>query len=80
MADALASGASACKSVRVRVPLSAYLRKWLQDSGCFEESNESNDLHRRYELDHVCTPPIFKEKMGYHLTDLFIPIVTKLPP
>lgn len=26
MADALASGASACKGVRVRVPLSAYIK------------------------------------------------------
>lgn len=53
------------------------MRKWIQDSGCFEESNEINELNKRYELGHVCTPPIFKEKMGYHLMDLFIPIVTK---
>lgn len=53
------------------------MRKWIRDSGCFEESDESNDSHKRYELGHVCTPKIFKEKMGYHLMDLFIPIIVK---
>lgn len=55
----------------------AAMRKWIEDSGCFEESNENNDVHKRYELGHVCTPKVFKEKMGYHLMDLFIPIVVK---
>jgi len=51
------------------------MRKWIRDSGCFEEANAANDVCKRYELGHVCTPKIFKEKMGYHLMDLFIPIV-----
>jgi DNA-binding transcriptional MerR regulator len=53
------------------------MRKWIEDSVFFEESNEQNDLSIRYELGHVCTPKIFKEKMGYHLMDIFIPIVVK---
>ncbi len=55
----------------------ASIKKWIKDSGCFEESNKNNDSYTRYTLTHVCTPKIFKEKMGYHLTDFFIPIVVK---
>ncbi|MCL2487819.1 MAG: GyrI-like domain-containing protein [Oscillospiraceae bacterium] len=47
------------------------ISQWIKDSGCFEETNE------RHKMAHVCTPKIFKEKMGYHLTDLFVPIVVK---
>ncbi len=53
------------------------IKKWIKDSNCFEESNENNDSCKRYTLTHVCTPKIFKEKMGYHLTDFFVPIVVK---
>lgn len=53
------------------------MRKWIESSECFEESTESNDICKRYELGHVCTPKVFKEKMGYHLMDIFIPIVVK---
>jgi Predicted transcriptional regulators len=55
----------------------AAMRKWIEDSGCFEESTPENDQCKRNELGHVCTPKIFKEKMGYHFMDLFIPIVIK---
>lgn len=55
----------------------AAMRKWIKDSGCFEESSLENDSYPRSELGHVCTPNIFKEKMGYHIMDLFIPIVVK---
>lgn len=51
--------------------------QWIKDSGCFEESTDENDSCERYTLAHVCTPKIFKEKMGYHLTDFFIPLVVK---
>lgn len=51
------------------------MRRWIRESGCFEESAPSNDTCTRYELGHVCTPEIFKQRMGYHLMDLFIPIV-----
>ena len=47
------------------------MRKWIADSGCFKESDN------RYEMSHVCTPKIFKDKTGYHLMDLFIPIEAK---
>lgn len=30
-----------------------------------------------YAMNHVITPKVFKEKMGYHLSDNFIPIVVK---
>lgn len=45
--------------------------QWINDSGCFEVSKE------RHEMAHVCTPKVFKEKMGYHLTDFFVPIDVK---
>lgn len=54
-----------------------YIRKWVKSSGCFELSNTNNDSYERYEMVHICTPKIFKEKMGYHLNDVFIPIVVK---
>ena len=47
------------------------ISQWVKDSGCFEETSE------RHGMAHVCTPEIFKEKTGYHLTDFFVPIITK---
>ena len=47
------------------------ISQWVKDSGCFEETSE------RHGMAHVCTPKIFKEKMGYHLTDFFVPIIAK---
>ncbi|EPR11489.1 transcriptional regulator [Ruminiclostridium papyrosolvens] len=52
------------------------IRKWVIESGCFELSTEENDTTIRYAMAHVLTPKIFKEKMGYHLSDNFVPIVT----
>lgn len=54
-----------------------FIRKWITDSNCFELSTNENDPVERYEMCHVSTPKIFKEKMGYHLSDIFIPIVIK---
>ncbi|HEX3021216.1 MAG TPA: transcriptional regulator [Lachnospiraceae bacterium] len=51
------------------------IRKWVVESGCFELSTEANDTNLRYTMSHVLTPKIFKEKMGYHLSDHFVPIV-----
>jgi hypothetical protein len=51
------------------------IRKWVMESGCFELSTEENDTTIRYTMNHVLTPSIFKEKMGYHLSDNFVPIV-----
>lgn len=53
------------------------IRKWISDSDCFELSTQQNDHVERYEMYHVITPKIFKEKMGYHLSDIFVPIVLK---
>lgn len=53
------------------------IRKWVLESGCFELSEEKNDIAIRYTMNHVITPKIFKEKMGYHLSDNFVPIVVK---
>jgi hypothetical protein len=53
------------------------IRKWVTDSECFELSTNENDSVERYEMTHVITPKIFKEKMGYHLSDIFVPIVIK---
>jgi DNA gyrase inhibitor GyrI len=51
--------------------------KWVVESDCFELSTEENDINIRYPMNHVITPKIFKEKMGYHLSDNFVPIVVK---
>lgn len=53
------------------------IKKWIEETGCFEISTEHNDLHERYDMVHVITPKIFREKMGYHLSDMWIPIVAK---
>ena len=53
------------------------IRIWVLESGCFDLSTEENDANIRYTMNHVITPKIFKEKMGYHLTDNFVPIVVK---
>lgn len=53
------------------------IRKWVIESGCFELSTDDNDISIRYTMNHVITPKIFKEKMGYHLSDNFVPIVVK---
>lgn len=51
------------------------IRKWVIESGCFELSTTDDDITTRYTMSHVITPKIFKTKMGYHLTDNFVPIV-----
>lgn len=51
------------------------IRKWVSESGCFELSTEENETTIRYTMNHVITPQVFKEKMGYHLSDNFVPIV-----
>ncbi|BCJ97143.1 GyrI-like domain-containing protein [Anaerocolumna chitinilytica] len=51
------------------------IRKWVIESGCFELSTTNNDITTRYTMSHVITPKIFNTKMGYHLTDNFVPIV-----
>ena len=53
------------------------IHNWVLESGCFELSTEKNDIVIRYPMNHVITPTIFKEKMGYHLSDNFVPIVVK---
>lgn len=52
------------------------IRKWVIESGYFKLSTEENDTTIRYTMAHILTPKIFKEKMGYHLSDNFIPIVS----
>lgn len=51
--------------------------KWISESECFEISTRENDIAERYTMSHVITPEIFKMKMGYHLSDIFFPIVVK---
>ena len=53
------------------------IHKWVIESGCFELSTENNEITKRYSMAHIITPKIFKEKMGYHLSDHFIPIVAR---
>jgi hypothetical protein len=50
---------------------------WIENSGHFAVSDTQNDTAERYELAQVVTPKIFKEKCGYHLSDLWVPIVVK---
>ena len=51
--------------------------QWIKNSQFFEISNNGNDPYRRYILHNVITPRIFKEKIGYHLNDIFVPIEFK---
>lgn len=53
------------------------IKEWVKGSGCFELSNKNNEPIERYTMFHVITPKVFKEKMGYHLSDIFVPIVLK---
>lgn len=53
------------------------IRKWVSESSYFELSTEENDTTTRYTMSHVITPKVFKKKMGYHLSDNFVPIVVK---
>ncbi len=55
----------------------ASIRSWVEASGCFGLSTSESDPAERYVMTHVTTPKIFKEKMGYHLSDIFMPIVAK---
>ncbi|MHA6531727.1 GyrI-like domain-containing protein [Paenibacillus sp. BAC0078] len=55
----------------------ASIRSWIEESGYFALSTNENDPAERYVMAHVTTPKIFKEKMGYHLSDIFVPIVVK---
>ncbi len=50
------------------------IRKWVLDSECFTLSTDKNNTNTRYIMNHVITPKVFKEKMGYHLSDNFVPI------
>jgi DNA gyrase inhibitor GyrI len=49
--------------------------EWVENNEHFTLPDNENDISERYELTHVITPKIFKEKCGYHLSDCWIPIV-----
>lgn len=51
--------------------------EWVNDSGCFEVSSSLNDAKERYTMFHIISPKIFREKKGYSIADVFIPIVVK---
>lgn len=53
------------------------IHQWVDNSDCFEVSNTENDSVVRYDMGHIITPEIFYTKMGYHLMDLYVPIVVK---
>jgi hypothetical protein len=53
------------------------IRKWVQDNEYFALSNKENDPFERFDMCHIITPKIFKQKMGYHLSDIFVPIIVK---
>lgn len=53
------------------------IHKWVDENEFFEVSDSLNDEDERYDMGHIVTPEVFKEKMGYHLMDLFIPIVER---
>ncbi len=53
------------------------IHKWIIDTGMFEVSTKDNDTVRRYDMCHIISPKIFKEKMGYHLSEIYVPIVVK---
>lgn len=52
-----------------------YIKNWIHGSKAFAVSTRENDSVERFDMCHVITPKVFKEKMGYHLSDYFVPIV-----
>ncbi|RAV03561.1 MerR family transcriptional regulator [Paenibacillus sp. YN15] len=57
--------------------VNAMIRKWVEQNEYFEVSTPANDPHERYDMGHIFTPKVFKEQTGYHLMDLFVPIVLR---
>lgn len=55
--------------------VNALIHKWVDENEHFAVSNSENDPYERYDMGHIVTPEVFREKMGYHLMELFIPIV-----
>jgi hypothetical protein len=53
------------------------ISNWIDESKCFELSTPCNDKITRYTMSHIVTPRVFKKRMGYHLTDTFVPIIAK---
>ncbi|MCE5235129.1 MAG: MerR family transcriptional regulator [Clostridiaceae bacterium] len=53
------------------------IHKWAEENEFFEPANSRNDANERYDMGHIVTPPIFQEKTGYHLMDVFVPIVER---
>lgn len=53
------------------------IHQWVEEQEHFEVSSVNNDPEPRYDMGHIVTPEIFYEKTGYHLMDLFVPIVVK---
>lgn len=54
-----------------------YIYNWVNESEVFELSTTENDPVNRYDMFHVSSPEIFNEKMGYHLSEIYVPIVVK---
>lgn len=59
--------------------VNALIHKWVDQHEHFEVSTPANDPHERYDMGHILTPQVFKERTGYHLMDLFVPIVLREP-
>ncbi len=57
--------------------VNALIHKWVDQNEHFEVSTSANDPHERYDMGHIFTPKVFKECTGYHMMDLFVPIVLR---
>jgi DNA-binding transcriptional MerR regulator len=57
--------------------VNALIHKWVDQHEHFEVSTSANDPHERYDMGHIFTPKVFKECTGYHMMDLFVPIVLR---
>lgn len=57
--------------------VNAMIHKWVDQHEHFACSTAANDPHERYDMGHIITPKVFKDCAGYHLMDLFVPIVLR---
>lgn len=56
------------------------IHKWVDKNEHFEVSTAANDPSERYDMGHIFTPKVFKDCTGYHMMDLFVPIVLRQAP
>lgn len=68
---------AACKDGEEITRTNAFIHEWVAKSEVFEESPCNPDGVARYDMGHIITPHGSRERLGYELMDLFVPIAYK---